>query len=208
MHKEKHFKTSHNLNHINFKIICHCSNNKLLCSKVYLVGHHSCSIRNLSYRLLHYRLVYCKVCLSGRVLSELNSTKLLKHILKFLLNLWKIVVCFTSLLAKLCHSSHIFHIISSKSEYLLKFKKSKQLLLQLLFILHSTVLLLRPFTAWTMLILNFWLKYLLHLMTNLLWFLKTQRCLSALFKCSDYTLQAVLHLGSSNMLSLFSSTSK
>lgn len=207
-HTRKHFKTSHNLNHINFKIICHYSNNKLLFSKVYLASHHNYSKRNLSYRLIHYRLACCKVCLSGPVLFELNSIKLLKHILKFLLNLWMIVAYFKEPLALLYHSSHIFHIILWLSVYLLKFKKSKQLLLQLLFIQNSIVRLLRPFTVQTMLILNLWLRYLLHYSTNLLLYAKKQRCLSALFKCSDYTLQAVLHLGSSNMLSLFSSTSK
>jgi len=156
-HKEKRFKTLCNLNHINFKITCHCSNNKLLFSIVCLVGRCNYSIHNHWQPLLHYIHTYCKVHWFDWFLFELNSIKLLKHKLKFLLNLWSFVLYFKELLALLYHSSHIAHIILWLSACLNSRLKSKQLLLQLLFIQNLFVRLLQSFKLWTTLILNLWL---------------------------------------------------
>ena len=216
LHKENSFSIHQlfhclqsNLNRFNLKRYSFYINNFLqVYHTVLLASHHNKNRNNLSYQVRHSKLVYCKGSSLVAILFELNSTMLLKHILKFLLNLWMIVVYFKELLAKLYHLEHIFHIISSKSVCFNWFTKSKQLLFLLLFNLHSTVRLLQSFIVWTNFILNLWLQYLLHCSTNLLWYVKTQHCSSALFKCSDYTLQAISRLGLDNMKSLWSSTSK
>lgn len=200
--------SSHNLNHFNHRISSHYSNNVLLLGIVCLANHHSCSIRKNLLQVIHYRHKYCTGNSLGSISFELNSTKLLIHILKFLLNLWMIVVYFTSLLAKPSHSSHIFHIILSASKYLCWLNLSIQLLLQLLFNRHSIARLLQPFITWTTLILNLWLQYLSQNLKDLLWYEKISHCSLALFKCSDYIRQAVKRLGLSNRSSLWCSTSE
>lgn len=207
-HKEKYFKTLCNLNHINFKIICHYNNNKLLFAKVYLASHHNYSKHNCSFQLIHHRFLYCKVCLYFQVCFEFNSILILKYKQKFLLTLWMIVVYLKELLAKPYHLEHIYQIILWLSVCQCWLLKYKQLLFLLLFILNSTVQLLRPFITWKDFILNLWLQYLLRCLLNLLWYVKISHCQLTMLVCSIYTLQASFRLDQCNMLSLWSSTSK
>ena len=208
IHQLFHYSQS-NLNRFNFRIYnIYISNLKQVCHIIFIARNHNKNQARLSILLIDYTQKYCKDNSLATILSELNSTMLLKHILKFWLNLWNFVAYFKELLAKLYHQSHNFHIISWLSACFNWLHLSKQLLLQLLFIQHSTVRLLQSFITWTILILNLWLQYLSQNLKDSLWYVKISHCLSALFKCSDYTLQATFHLGWDNMLSLWCSTSK
>lgn len=199
IHQLFHYSQS-NLNHFNLKRYSFYINNFLqVCHRVLLASHHNKNQSNSPYQVHCSELVYCKDNSLDSILFELNSTMLLKHILKFWLNLWNFVAYFKELLAKLYHQSHNFHIISWLSACFNWLHLSKQLLLQLLFIQHSAVRLLQSFITWTILILNLWLQYLSQNLKDSLWYVKISHCLSALFKCSDYTLQATFHLGWDNM---------
>lgn len=188
------------LNHINFKKLNIWINSFLqVCHIIFIARNHNKNQARLSIPLIDYTQMYCKDNSLATILSELNSTMLLKHILKFWLNLWNFVAYFKELLAKLYHQSHNFHIISWLSACFNWLHLSKRLLLQLLFIQHSAVRLSQSFITWTILILNLWLQYLSQNLKDSLWYVKISHCLSALFKCSDYTLQATFHLGWDNM---------